>query len=80
MRTEQFLVEKSDTSINLHYFNDSDNKTLLSLNDNQTGERFALVLERKTLGDLVKFMKGFYDEISRINGFDSSDTSVHYGI
>ena len=48
--------------------------------DNQTGETFSVVLERQSFGDLVKFMKGFYEEINRINGFDSQDSSVHYGL
>lgn len=80
MLTDSFLIEKSDTTVNLHYFADSDNKTLFSLKDNQTGEKFSVVLERQTLGELVKFIKGVYEEINRINGFDSKDSSVHYGL
>ena len=80
MLTNSFLIEKSDTTINLHYFADSDNRTLFSLVDNQTSETFSVVLERQTFGDLVKFMKGFYEEINRINGLDSKDSSVHYGL
>jgi len=80
MLTDNFVIKFSDTTANLVYLGDSDNRILLTLTDNNSKESFAVVVERKEFGLMANFMKGFYEKINTINGFDKNDSSVHYGI